>query len=111
LIISAKGLKYSCRCFFLESVIGAVYVICGNVEFFGHTEKCPTYRGIDIEPGLNLLKQEYDKGKIIRLDEQTHNRLVEFAKPDEYIVDVINRLLDIADNAVAAKVGEKTGVS
>jgi hypothetical protein len=34
--------------------------------------------------------------KIIRLDEQTARRLVEFAKPDEYYTDLINRLVDIA---------------
>jgi hypothetical protein len=46
--------------------------------------------------GFTLLEQEYDTGKIIRLDEQTHKKLVEFAKPDEPILDVINRLLDVA---------------
>ena len=50
-----------------------------------------------IKHGLTLLKQEYDTGKIIRLDEQTHKKVVEFAKPDEPILDVINRLLDIAE--------------
>jgi hypothetical protein len=34
-------------------------------------------------------------GRIIRLDEQTHNKLVEFAKPDEAYPDLINRLMDI----------------
>jgi hypothetical protein len=71
-------------------------------EFFGHAKNCPYYHtmgGHDIEPGLQLLKKEYSKGKIIRLDGQTHNRLVEFAIPDEDPVDLINRLLDIASEA------------
>ncbi|MFL6411717.1 MAG: hypothetical protein ACJ71K_10830 [Nitrososphaeraceae archaeon] len=38
----------------------------------------------------------------IRLDEQTHNRLVEFAKPDETYPDLINRLIDIVEEKKAA---------
>jgi hypothetical protein len=49
-----------------------------------------------LEPGLNLLTEELNAGKIIRLDERTRNRLVEFAKPDETYPDLINRLLDVA---------------
>ena len=82
-----------------------------RAEFFGHAPNCPSYYGIDIEPGLSLLKQEYDACKIIRLDEQTHNRLMEFAKSDEPILDLINRLIDIAQETKAAQIGEKTGVS
>ena len=67
-----------------------------RAEFFGHAANCPTYRGIDIEPGLSLLKEEYNACKIIRLDEQTHNRLNEFAKDGETILELMNRLLDIA---------------
>ena len=71
--------------------------ILQTAEFLGHAANCPYYRiigGQDIEPGMQLLKKEYSKSKIIRLDEQTHNRLVEFAKPDEDPMDLINRLLD-----------------
>ena len=74
-------------------------------EFFGHTKNCPYYTngGHDIEPGLQLLKKEYSKGKIIRLDEQTRDRLVDFAKPEgELYTDLINRLLDIAIAVKAA---------
>ena len=56
-----------------------------------------------IRHGLALLKEEYDAGKIIRLDEQTHKKLVEFAKPDELILDVMNRLLDIAEEKLRSK--------
>ena len=59
-----------------------------DAEFFGHASNCPYYtRGHDIEPGLGLLKKEYSTGRLIRLDEQTRNRLVEFAKPDEIYQD------------------------
>jgi hypothetical protein len=72
-------------------------------EFFGHGKSCPIQTGEDIEPGLDLLKHEYRKGKIIRLDEQTHNRLVEFAKDDEHPVDLINRLLDTVEKKLSTK--------
>jgi hypothetical protein len=42
------------------------------------------------------LKQEYRTCKIIRLDDKTYNRLVDFAKDEETILELINRLLDIA---------------
>jgi hypothetical protein len=58
---------------------------------------------ISIEPGLSLLKEEYNACKIIRLDEQMHNRLNEFAKDGETILDLMNRLLDIATTATEAK--------
>jgi hypothetical protein len=72
---------------------------CGlprRAEFSGHAKNCQSYRGLDIEPGLNLLKQEYRTCKIIRLDDKTYNRLVDFAKDEETILELINRLLDIA---------------
>jgi hypothetical protein len=67
-----------------------------NAEFFNHSPRCVIQRGTSLEPGLWLLKEEFRVGKIIRLDEQTRNRLVEFAKPDETYVDLLNRLMDIA---------------
>jgi DNA replication protein DnaC len=54
-----------------------------HAEWLGHTSQCPMQRSISIEPGLSLLSAEYSTGRIIRLDEQTHSRLVEFALPDE----------------------------
>ena len=80
-------------------------------EFFNHSKTCEHQRGIDIEPGLRLLREEYNACKIIRLDDKTHKRLVDFAKPDELILDTVNRLLDIAQEAKAAQIGEKTAVS
>jgi hypothetical protein len=75
-----------------------------RAEFFGHTNQCPAYRATDIEPGLALLREEYSTGRIIRrfLGEQTHDRLVEFAKDEETYPDLINRLLDIAASAEVA---------
>jgi hypothetical protein len=70
-----------------------------NAEFFGHSKQCPIQRGTDIEPGLALLKEEYRTGRMIRLNEKTANRLVEFAFPDETYPDLINRLLDIANQS------------
>jgi hypothetical protein len=71
--------------------------VCQLGEFFGHTNSCPyNTRGHDTEPGLGLLKKEYSTGRLIRLDEQTRNRLVESAKPGETWEDLMNRLLDIA---------------
>jgi hypothetical protein len=74
-----------------------IWRCCGHrklAEYYNHSMQCLSTRGVDIEPGLNLLKEEYSTGKILRLDEQTHNRLVEFAIPDETYTDLINRLLD-----------------
>jgi hypothetical protein len=88
--------------------------ILQTAEFFGHAANCPYYRiigGQDIEPGMQLLKKEYSKGKIIRLDEQTHTRLVEIAKPDEDPIELINRLLDIAVSATAVGKEEKKTVA
>jgi hypothetical protein len=70
-----------------------------RAELFTHYGSCTTRRGVDIEPGLWLLKEEYRIGKIIRLDDKTHNRLAEIALPDEHPVDLINRLLDLAVEA------------
>jgi hypothetical protein len=72
---------------------------------------CPVTKGTDIEPGMRLLREEYSVGKIIRLDKKTHDRLVDFAKPNEPILDLVNRLLDVAVEAQAAQIGEKTAVS
>jgi hypothetical protein len=62
----------------------------------GHSPLCKINRVESLEPGLNLLTEELNAGKIIRLDEQTHKRLVEYAIPDETYTDLINRLLDTA---------------
>ena len=70
---------------------------CRQYAEFGHNRYCPNTTGEDLKPGLSLLQEEYSIGKIIRLDEQTHNRLVEFAKPEELYTDLINRLLDITE--------------
>jgi hypothetical protein len=65
-----------------------------------------------IEHGLALLKQEYDTGKIIRLDEQTHKKLVEFAKEGENIIELLNRIMDMASaTEIKAQIGEKTAIS
>ena len=52
---------------------------------------------ISIEAALSLLREEFNAGKTIRLDEQTHNRLVDIAKPGETAIELINRLLDEID--------------
>lgn len=57
---------------------------------------------------MALLGEEFNMGKITRLDEQTHNRLVEFAKPDETYPDLIIRLLDIAAAEASSKVPTAT---
>jgi coenzyme F420-reducing hydrogenase alpha subunit len=72
---------------------------CRQYAEFGHNRYCPNTAGEDLEPGLRLLKQEYSIGKLVRYDEQTHNRLVKFGKPDETPLELINRLLDIAASA------------
>jgi hypothetical protein len=67
---------------------------CRQYAEFGHNRYCSNTTGEDLEPGLALLKEEYSIGKIIRLDEQTHKRLADFAIPDETYQDLINRLLE-----------------
>ena len=76
-------------------------------EFFGHAKSCSYYHiigGQDIEPGLQLLKEEFRTGKIIKrvIGQRAYDRLVEFAKPDETWDDLINRLLDIAISEAAS---------
>jgi hypothetical protein len=71
-------------------------------EFYGHVKTCPANTGRSIEPGLMLLANEYRIGKLIRLDEQTHRRFVEFRIDGEKPQDTVNRLLDIATTATAA---------
>jgi hypothetical protein len=44
-----------------------------------------------------MARLEQEIKTTMRLDEQTHNRLVEFAKPDETWPDLLNRLVDIAE--------------
>jgi hypothetical protein len=72
-----------------------------TLEFFGHSALCKIQSGENAEPGLRLLKEEYMKGKIIRLDDARYNRLLEIAKLDEPILELVDRLLDIADTAAA----------
>jgi hypothetical protein len=60
---------------------------------------------------MALLKEEYSTGRIIRLDEQTHNRLVEFAKPDDTYQDLLNRLLDIASASVVEQQKKATAAA
>lgn len=75
-----------------------------NAEFFGHAANCPYYHiigGQDIEPGMQLLKEEFRTGKIIKRVtwQRAYDRLVEFAIPDETWENLMNRLLDIATAA------------
>jgi hypothetical protein len=48
---------------------------------------------ISIEPGLSLLKEEYNSGKILRLDDVTHSLLIEFTKEGEAFVEAIKHSL------------------
>jgi hypothetical protein len=85
----------------LQMVLNGTYgrwSSCGCKKYpeLGHNRFCTSALVEDIEPGLSLLKQEYSIGKIIRLNEQTHKRLAEFAISDETYPDLINRLLDTA---------------
>jgi hypothetical protein len=73
----------------------------------GHSLLCKITRVESLEPGLSLLREEINSGKIIRLDERTCNRMVEFARPNETYPDLINRLLDIAaKTAVTAETND-----
>jgi hypothetical protein len=72
-----------------------------QAEFFNHSKTCDYPTGEDIEPGLRLLKQLHDTGRLMIVDEKTANRLAEFAIPDETHDQLLNRLLDIA--AIKAK--------
>jgi hypothetical protein len=75
---------------------------CRKTFVIDHSNKfCTSPLADSLEPGLSLLKQEYSAGKIIRLDEQTSERLAEFARPNETHPDLINRLLDIATQKTA----------
>jgi hypothetical protein len=51
---------------------------------------------ISIESALALMREEYNACKLIRLDEQRHKRLMDFAKEDETILELFDRLLDSA---------------
>jgi hypothetical protein len=46
---------------------------------------------------MEYMREEYDACKIIRLDDSTHKRLMDFAKSEEPILDLINRLLDTVE--------------
>jgi|SRR5690242_14847992 len=67
-----------------------------RAELYGHAKQCESYTAFDIEPRFRLLREEYNACKIIRLDEKRHNRLMEFAKDGETMLDLVDRLLDIA---------------
>jgi len=83
--------------------MNAMYTIPHCIIGLCHVPDCPLHSiGIDIEPGLNLLKEEFKSGKILRLDEQTRNRLEEFAKDGETFPQLINRLLKIATEKTAS---------
>jgi hypothetical protein len=87
MILSGKRNKWYC-CGLTEEIV-----------IDGHSAACNTTRVKSLEPGLALLKEEYCKGKLLRLDDERYNRLVEFAK-DKYKKDgetftnFLNRLLD-----------------
>jgi hypothetical protein len=49
---------------------------------------------IDIEPALSLMREEYNAGKIIRLSDEQHKRLIEISKPDESVEQLMDRLMD-----------------
>ena len=88
---SCKGLLWYCAC-------------CTN-------RLCQAQTNRSIEPGMTRLKEEYSTGRIIILDEQTHNRLVEFAKPDDTYQDLLNRLLDIASASVVEQQKKATAAA
>jgi hypothetical protein len=52
---------------------------------------------IDIESGLDYLREKWPL--VIELNEQTINRLAEFAKPDETYAELLNRLMDHYNNS------------
>jgi hypothetical protein len=52
---------------------------------------------ISLDRAMEYMREEYDACKIIRLDDSTHKRLMDFAKSEEPILDLINRLLDTAE--------------
>jgi hypothetical protein len=60
---------------------------------------CSKTTGLDIEPGMAYLRQEFKT--MIRLDEQTRNRLEEFARSGESYQDVINRLMGTCSGSEA----------
>jgi hypothetical protein len=64
-----------------------------------HQQEGHPVKIISIDAAMNYLRKKWPL--MIELDEQTHNRLVDFAKPDELYTDLINRLLDIAASAEA----------
>jgi hypothetical protein len=65
-------------------------------EWFGHSTNCRNKRGIDIE-WIGPLEGGIQRIKIIRFDDKTHNMIVDFAKDGESIMEIINRLWDIAE--------------
>ena len=52
---------------------------------------------------MKYLWEKYDIGQIPILDDETYNRLVEFAKDGETMLELIDRLLDAATAAQEAK--------
>jgi hypothetical protein len=62
-----------------------------------HQQEGHGIKVIDIERGLNYMRQLYSECKLIQLDDDTHKRLMDFTKDDgENILELINRLLDSA---------------
>jgi hypothetical protein len=77
-----------------------------TAALLGEPIKIHQYEGadikvIDIEPGLRYMRELYRENKLIQLDDDTHKLLMQFAKEDETIPDLINRLIDSATVATA----------
>jgi hypothetical protein len=52
---------------------------------------------ISIEPAMSLMREEYNAGKLIRLSDEQHKRLIEIAKEDESIEELIGRMMDAVE--------------
>ena len=75
-----------------------------HAELFTHGADCPITRAVSIEPGLELLEEEFRTGKIIKrvIGQRAYDRFVKFAKPGETWEDCMNRLLDVIVQAQAS---------
>ena len=68
-----------------------------------HQQEGYPIKVISLEPAMKYLWEKYDIGQIPILDDETYNRLVEFAKDGETMLELIDRLLDAATAAQEAK--------